>query len=64
MLVTIDHEALGEVATIGNPMRLSASPPSYRRPPPGLGEHTVEILGELGYSGEQIDRLRPGVRTE
>ena len=33
--------SLGNIQTIGNPMALSASPPSYRRPPPALGEHTA-----------------------
>ena len=57
MLVTMPHRELGEVATIGNPMALSTSPPAYRRPPPGLGEHTAEILKEIGYADEDVARL-------
>jgi len=37
----------GLVALIGNPIRYSASPVGYRRPPPGLGEHTDEVLAGL-----------------
>jgi crotonobetainyl-CoA:carnitine CoA-transferase CaiB-like acyl-CoA transferase len=38
----------GEVAQVADPMRFSASPVSYRRRPPRLGEHTEEVLRELG----------------
>lgn len=44
---------------VANPMRLSDSPPDYRRPPPRLGEHTGEVLGErLGLSHDALARLR------
>lgn len=47
-----------EVPLIETPFRLSATPGEIRRRPPLLGEHTDEILGEIGYSAEQISRLR------
>ena len=37
----------GELDMLGNPLQLSASPVSYRRPPPGLGAHTDEVLEQL-----------------
>jgi len=51
--------AYGAVPSIANPVRLSDTPPSYRRPPPLLGEHTDEVLrAELGFDGQHIGALR------
>ncbi|MDW8326195.1 MAG: CoA transferase [Anaerolineales bacterium] len=52
------HPTAGAVRSLANPVRLTATPPVYRRPPPALGEHTAEVLGELGYSAEAIAALR------
>jgi crotonobetainyl-CoA:carnitine CoA-transferase CaiB-like acyl-CoA transferase len=54
LIVEIDHPAIGIARSIANPVRLSATPPLYRLPPPTLGEHTFAILRELGCSREEI----------
>jgi formyl-CoA transferase/CoA:oxalate CoA-transferase len=48
MIVQIEHSALREVRTIANPVKFSDTPVSYRLPPPMLGEHTKEIMRNLG----------------
>lgn len=48
MIVELEHPLLGLVRSIGNPIKASASGPTYRRHPPMLGEHNDEIRHELG----------------
>jgi crotonobetainyl-CoA:carnitine CoA-transferase CaiB-like acyl-CoA transferase len=51
--------AAGSVPALANPARLSATPPTYERAAPLLGEHTREILGSvLGLTDADIDRLK------
>lgn len=45
--VAIPHPLAGRVSMVASPMRFSATPVTYEVPPPLLGEHTREILGEL-----------------
>jgi len=54
LIVEIDHPAIGAARSIANPIRLSATPPLYRLPPPVLGEHTTRILFDLGCSAEEV----------
>jgi len=58
MRVDVAHPVLGSMPQIGIPFKLSATPASIRRAPPLLGEHSAEILVELGYDAAAIDELR------
>ena len=57
-VVALEHPQAGQVRSLGNPVRLEAAPPAYLRPPPPLGAHTAEVLGELGYSPREVEALR------
>ena len=50
-------DGIGQVATVANPMRLSGTPVTYRSAPPALGQHTNEVLVEMGLSEEAITAL-------
>src|SRR5438046_2731280 len=54
MVVELD----GGRRTLGNPIKLSDTPPTIRTPPPELGEHTDAVLAALGYSRADIAGLR------
>lgn len=59
MRIEMPHSAAGTAALVANPIRLSASPASYRQAPPQLGQHTDEVLrGWLGIDGPTLDDLR------
>ncbi len=49
MKISMPHPSAGSGAVdlIGNPLKMGATPVSYRRPPPTLGQHTDEVLAEL-----------------
>ncbi len=56
-IVEVDHPERGKYLTVGNPIKLSDSPTEVERSPL-LGEHTDQVLRQLGYSAQQIDLLR------
>jgi crotonobetainyl-CoA:carnitine CoA-transferase CaiB-like acyl-CoA transferase len=49
-----EHPTEGPIRTVAPPVSFSATPAGLHRPPPNLGEHNAEVLGELGYSAEDI----------
>jgi formyl-CoA transferase/CoA:oxalate CoA-transferase len=57
-IVPMKHPRLGEIQVTGVPVRLSATPGQIKRPAPLAGEHTEEVLRELGYEREAILELR------
>jgi formyl-CoA transferase len=56
MIVELEHPERGRYVTVGNPIKLSASPTTIA-PSPRLGQHRQEILGELGYADAEIRAL-------
>ncbi len=56
-IVEVDHPERGKYLTVGNPIKLSDSPTDVERSPL-LGEHTEQVLEQLGYSADQIAMLR------
>jgi formyl-CoA transferase len=52
-IVEVDHPERGKYLTVGNPIKLSDSPTDVQRSPL-LGEHTDEVLTEIGLSGAEI----------
>lgn len=56
-IVEVDHPVRGKYLTVGNPIKMSDSPTHVTRSPL-LGEHTQDVLAQLGYSKAQIQALR------
>ncbi len=57
MVGEVEHAALGRIRAIGPPVKFDGTVSMPSRGAPVLGEHTREVLGELGLSPERIDAL-------
>lgn len=57
MLLEVQHPSAGKIKQTGIPIKFSATPGSIDSPPPLLGQHSKEILLELGYSQDEVEAL-------
>ncbi len=58
MAIDVEHPGLGTVRMTGFPVKLSETPCRINRPAPQLGEHTAEVLAEMGIGADEIAQLR------
>jgi crotonobetainyl-CoA:carnitine CoA-transferase CaiB-like acyl-CoA transferase len=58
MIVEIEHLLDGKIINVGFPVKFSATPYSIKLPPPARGEHTEQVLLELGYSSHDLEEMR------
>ena len=57
MAVEMPCEGPGTLRSLGTPLRFSGTPGGHLNPPPALGEHTLEVLREAGFTTEEIRDL-------
>ncbi|CAE7470485.1 unnamed protein product, partial [Symbiodinium necroappetens] len=58
MVIDMPIEGHAPAKLVASPLKFSSTPCSYRRPPPGLGEHTESLLADAGFSTKEIAQLR------
>lgn len=56
-VIGLEHPTVGAMTNIANPVNFHGSPAAYHRPPPLLGEHTLEVLHEFGFSSSETEEL-------
>jgi len=57
-IIDFDHPSAGSIKMVGHPVKLSKTPGEIRAPAPEFGQHDEEIVLELGYTWEEIGKLR------
>lgn len=57
-VVEVEHPEYGAISVVGNPIRMSATPAEIAVVAPTLGQHTEEVLLEVGFTWEDIEQLR------
>jgi crotonobetainyl-CoA:carnitine CoA-transferase CaiB-like acyl-CoA transferase len=57
IVMTIEHPQAGSVRLLAHPVRYDGKAPALRRLPPRQGQHTADVLAEVGYSSSEIDAL-------
>ncbi|KAI9691373.1 MAG: hypothetical protein M1820_009710 [Bogoriella megaspora] len=58
MVTEVDHPSCGPLKLVNTPVKYSESTPGVRTPPPRLGQHSEEVLRDLGMDNADIDSLR------
>jgi crotonobetainyl-CoA:carnitine CoA-transferase CaiB-like acyl-CoA transferase len=57
-VLEFDHPVAGRVRVLKHPVRYSSGEAGLQRPPPELGQHTDEVLEELGYAADEVRAMR------
>ena len=58
MIIDIEHPVDGKIKNLAFPVKFSDAPYSVKTPPPAFGQHTEEILKQLGYSVSDMEELK------
>jgi len=64
MVMELNHPTQGKVLQVGNPLKLSETPPTFKHFSPLPGQNTDEILNELGFKSNEIEEYRKGKIVE